>query len=74
MTNTPKPRRKARHEDLAKSCGISRSYFTNIMNGKKDCRSLALALRIFDVTGERVGDLKGLNDKAVGLLRGKVAA
>ena len=52
------------YNDIAAKAGISRSYACEIVNGKRR-PSLATALRIYDATGLRFGQLAGLGKRDI---------
>lgn len=60
--------RKLTHEQLAARIGKSRSYVSKVLSGKRS-PTLPLALRIFDVTGTRLGPLTDKTDAEIETLR-----
>lgn len=59
-------------QQVIEAAGISRTHAYDIVAGRQE-PSLAVALAIFDATGERYGILKGLADSSIADLRRQAA-
>lgn len=55
--------------ELAQRADISVAYASQLLNGKRQCSSLSMALKIYDATNLQFGPLRGLSEQEIEPLR-----